>query len=245
MTEIADHVLFLTLAVGLPVWSAVAMRGLERRLAQDAERARLTAYAETIVTEWALVVAALALWIVAGRSATSLGLAAFGDLPFAVTSIATALLVVVLLRQIRTARSMTSEAAGGLRDQIAAVAKLMPHTAGERAVFFGVSITAGFCEELLYRGFLMAYLAQWIGWWQAGVASAVIFGIGHAHYQGTAGVLKTAALGGVMAALYLFSGSIWPAIVLHAAIDVQAGAIAYEALNRTAAVMQQPAADAV
>jgi hypothetical protein len=38
----------------------------------------------------------------------------------------------------------------------------------------------------------MAYMAQWIGWWQAGVASTVIFRIGHAHYQGTAGVLKPA-----------------------------------------------------
>ncbi len=239
--EIADHLLFLTLAVGLPVWAAVAMRGLERRLAQDAERARLTAYTETIVLEWALVVAVLALWIVTGRSATSLGLAAFGNIPFVVTSIGTVLLVGLLLGQIRAARSMTSEAAGKLRGQIGTVAKLMPHTAGERAVFFGVSMTAGFCEELLYRGFLMAYLAQWVGWWQAGVASSIIFGIGHAHYQGTAGVLKTTAVGGFMAALYLYSGSLWPSIVLHAAIDVQGGAISYEALNRTAALTQLPA----
>lgn len=241
MTEVADHLLFVILAVGLPVWSAVAMRGLERRLAQDAERARLTAYTETIVSEWALVVAVLALWIVTGRSATSLGLAAFGNIPFAVTSIGTALLVWLLLGQIREARSMTSEAAGRLRGQIATVARLMPHTAGERSVFYGVSLTAGFCEELLYRGFLMAYLAPWIGWWPAGVASAVIFGIGHAHYQGAAGVLKTTAVGGFMAALYLYSGSLWPSIVLHAALDVQGGAVSYEALTRTAALAQQPA----
>jgi membrane protease YdiL (CAAX protease family) len=35
-----------------------------------------------------------------------------------------------------------------------------------------------------------------------------------------------------MAALYLYSGSIWPSIVLHAAIDLQAGAVAFEAFGR-------------
>jgi membrane protease YdiL (CAAX protease family) len=126
-------------------------------------KGRLTAYTETIVFERALVVAVLALWIVAGRSATSLGLAAFGNLRFAVTSGVTALLVWLLLGQIRAARSMTSETAGKLRGQIGTVARLMPQTAGERSVFFGLSMTAGFCEELLYRGFLMANMAQWIG----------------------------------------------------------------------------------
>jgi membrane protease YdiL (CAAX protease family) len=108
----------------------------------------------------------------------------------------------------------------------------MPHTAGERSVFVGVSVTAGFCEELLYRGFLMAY-AQWLGWWQAGIASAIVFGLSHA-YQGSAGVVKTAVVGLVMAGLYAYSGSIWPGIVLHAALDLQAGAVAYEVFSRTA-----------
>ena len=92
-------------------------------------------------------------------------------------------------------------------------------------------MTVGFCEELWYRGFLIAYLAQWIGWWQAAVASSVLFGIGHA-YQGRAGVVKTTGVGLVMAALYAYSGSLWPSILLHAALDVQGGAIGYEALRR-------------
>jgi uncharacterized protein len=92
-------------------------------------------------------------------------------------------------------------------------------------------VTAGFCEELWFRGFLIAYLAQWIGWWQAAVASSVLFGIGHA-CQGPAGVPKTTGVGLVFAALYGYSGSLWPSIVLHAAIDVQSGAIGYEALRR-------------
>jgi membrane protease YdiL (CAAX protease family) len=241
MTSAADHLLFLLLAAGLPAYAGVSKRGLERRLAQDAGRTRLTSYTETIILEWALVAAVLALWIVAVRSASSLGLAASAGLRFVGTMTVTAVAIGVLLAQIRAARSLTGDAAARLRSQIHAVERLMPHTAGERAVFFGVAVTAGFCEELLYRGFMMAYLAQWIGWVPAGIASAIIFGVGHAHYQGAAGVLKTTVVGLIMAALYLCSGSLWPPIALHVAIDVQGGAIAYEALVRTAAPAQEPA----
>jgi uncharacterized protein len=128
---------------------------------------------------------------------------------------------------------MTTDPAERLLRQSRAVGTVfLPHTTGERSVWFWLSVTAGFCEELWYRGFLIAYLAQWIGWWQASIASSVLFGIGHA-YQGTASVLKTTGVGLVFAALYGYSGSLWPSIVLHTAIDMQGGAIGHEALSRT------------
>ena len=182
---------------------------------------------------WAFVVALLTHWIVAGRSATSLGLAASGGIPFAVTMTASVLVTVLLLGQVRAARSMTSDTARTLRRQMGSVETVAPQTTGEQSVWFWVSVTAGFCEELWYRGFLIAYLAPWIGWWQAAVASSVLFGIGHT-YQGPAGVLKTTIVGLVMAALYRYSGSLWPSIVLHTALDVHGGAIGYEALLQRA-----------
>jgi membrane protease YdiL (CAAX protease family) len=41
-------------------------------------------------------------------------------------------------------------------------------------------------------------------------------------------------VGLVMGGLYLYSGSLWPAIVLHMAIDLQSGGVAHEVLRRTA-----------
>jgi uncharacterized protein len=232
MTEIVDHLIFLDLALVEPVLAVALRRRLELRLAQGDDGARLAAYTWMIVSGWAFVVAVLTWWIVAGRSATSLGLAASGSIPFAVTSTASVVLSLLLLGQARAARSMTSDDARSLRRRMASFDAVMPHTSGERSAFVGVSVTAGFCEELLFRGFLIAYFAQWIGWWQAGLASSVLFGIGHA-YQGAAGVLKTTTVGMVMAALYVYSGSLWPSIVLHAALDVHGGALGYEALRRT------------
>jgi membrane protease YdiL (CAAX protease family) len=231
MTEIVGHLLALSFVVD-PVCGVASMRRLKRRLAQGDKEARLAAYTWTIVQYWAAAVAVLTWWTVAGRSATSLGLAASGGIPFAVTMTASVLLALVLLGQARAAGSMTSDTARSLRRQMGSADTVVPHTTGERSAFFAVSVSAGFCEELLHRGFLIAYLAQWAGWWQAGLASSVLFGLGHA-YQGAAGVLKTTVVGIVMAALYLYCGSLWPSIVLHTAIDVLGGAIGYEALRRT------------
>jgi len=231
VTEIVDHLLFLDLALVEPAFAIAFRRRLERRLAQGDKEARIAGYTWMIVSGWAFVVAVLTWWIVAGRSATSLGLAVSGGIPFAVAMTASALVALLLLGQARSARSMTSDDARSLRRRLGPFDAVMPRTTGERSAFFGVSVTAGFCEELLFRGFLIAYFAQWIGWWQAGIASSVLFGIGHA-YQGPAGILKTTTVGMVMAALYVFSGSLWPSIVLHTALDVQGGALGYEALRR-------------
>ena len=50
--------------------------------------------------------------------------------------------------------------------------------------------------------------------------AAVAFGLAHA-YQGRVGVLTTGVLGGVMAALYLETGSLLLPVLLHAAIDLR------------------------
>jgi membrane protease YdiL (CAAX protease family) len=207
MIDLADHLLFVMFVAFDPLCGVYMIRRLERQVASGVQEARLTVYTWTIVMQWAFAAAVLTLWIVTGRSAASLGLASFRNAPFVVTLTGAALLALLLMGQIRAAWSMTSDDALKLRRRLEAIETLMPHTAGERTVFVGVSLTAGFCEELLYRGFLMAYLAQWLGWWQAGIASAIVFGLSHA-YQGSAGIVKTAVVGLVMAGLYAYSGSI-------------------------------------
>ena len=52
------------------------------------------------------------------------------------------------------------------------------------------------------------------------VIAAVAFGLAHA-YQGRAGVVLTGVLGGVMAALYVGTGSLLLPVLLHAAIDLR------------------------
>ncbi len=57
------------------------------------------------------------------------------------------------------------------------------------------------------------------------------FGLGHL-YQGAAGVVKTGVSGLLAGLLYLLTGSLWIPMLLHAAVDLHAGALGYLAASR-------------
>src|SRR5438874_238999 len=106
------------------------------------------------------------------------------------------------------------------------IALVLPFTAARRGramaekMAGGVSITAGVCEEALYRGFVGFYLAQWMPLWAAALLGTLPFAAAHA-YQGRRGVVRSGLLSLILWATYLATGSILPAMVLHAAIDVR------------------------
>jgi len=112
------------------------------------------------------------------------------------------------------------------------LSNLAPQTPREDRLFGMVSITAGVCEEILYRGLLLATLASLVGTWPAVAISSLIFGMGHA-YQGIAGIAKTGTIGLVLALLTVFSGSLFIAIVLHAVVDLTSGRVMGKAQRMT------------
>jgi uncharacterized protein len=86
-------------------------------------------------------------------------------------------------------------------------------------------ITAGFLEELLWRGYLMNRLIDLQGrgtklaWVIALIGSAIIFGLAHL-FQGPVGMFRTGAIGLVFGLAYLAVGrNLWPLILSHAFID--------------------------
>jgi len=52
--------------------------------------------------------------------------------------------------------------------------------------------------------------------------TSAVFGVLHG-YQGVLGILRTSAMGGMLAWGFLASGSLWPAVVAHTLIDLAAG----------------------
>ena len=228
---IADHFITFVLVLILPIYSFWSWRRFQRAIAEGRESARLRAYAETIAMEWGLAVVVLVGFLAAGRGAADLGLAVPLTGVFGITSLLVVIASLLLLGQIRTTRGLDEAAGASLRQQMASVESLIPHTDGELSVFLAVSVTAGFCEELLYRGFLIGYFAPMTGPAVAVAISAVVFGLAHA-YQGGTGIVKTGMVGAVMGVIFIVSGSIWPAIILHVILDVQGGLIGHELFGR-------------
>lgn len=103
--------------------------------------------------------------------------------------------------------------------------QIIPRTTREKTLFAGVSLAAGLGEELAYRAYAIPVLAGLLGSsWSAAVLTSGIFGFLHA-YQGTVGVVRTGCMGLVLAAVFLLSGSVWPAILAHVAIDLVGGLV--------------------
>jgi membrane protease YdiL (CAAX protease family) len=108
---------------------------------------------------------------------------------------------------------------------------MSPHTRSELGWFVAVSLTAGFCEEFIFRGYLIWVFQPAFGLWGAAALSLVAFGLSHA-YQGAKGILSTGLVGALFTAVVLISGSLLPAIALHALVDAGQGLIAWLVLRR-------------
>jgi CAAX protease family protein len=110
-----------------------------------------------------------------------------------------------------------------LNNSLDRVRRLLPKTSTERAVWIVVSISAGVCEEVLYRGWLLSLFAATLGSvWLGLLISSIVFGFAHA-YQGRPAILGTGVIGAVFGFLFIFSGSLIPGQVLHAAMDLNNG----------------------
>jgi membrane protease YdiL (CAAX protease family) len=195
----------------------------------DATKARHMLWLRGALLMWAATGLVLWLWFASGVTAASVGLGRpEGWRLWAPLALGGAFVAL----QARSALGLARLAAPNekLRAQLSGVAPISPRTASELPAFFGASITAGFCEEVLFRGFLVWVLQPVVGLWIAVGLAAVLFGVAHA-YQGAAGVLRTGLLGLIFMAIVLLTGSLWPAIVLHAAVDAMGGVIAWLVLR--------------
>ncbi len=222
------------LVLGEPVVGHVLHRRFEGRLRSD-PGARRSFYGRLLVLEWGLGLLALVVWLAApGVDAGQVGLRWPVQWPGPVTG-AVVLLVLVfvavstralrggaLLEAAEPARRRPGEGRHSEPPAHATLA-LLPRTAGERRLFTVVGLTAGVCEEWLYRGFFLAVVAALAGGPTTGVlvlVAALAFGLAHA-YQGLVGIVTTGLLGGIMAAVYLQTGSLLMPVLLHAVIDLR------------------------
>ena len=221
----ADHLLAAVLAVLFPIRAALfGYRRLTSAPPGDVPRVRMWLYRQGITTQWTLAAAALALWAWQRRPWADLGMVprlTWGLMGVAVGFAGISAYVVVQRRKALA----DEESLARLRRQMRNVERMMPRTDQEMRWFARLAVTAGVCEELLYRGYLMWYLGHWLALLPAGLVASLVFGIGHA-YQGPRGIALTSLVGVFMSAVYLLTGSLIACVVIHAFMDLHAGRMA-------------------
>lgn len=234
--QLAAVIIAVYLVAGEPFVGYVLHRRFEGRLRTD-PAARRSFYRRLLVLEWGLALVAFVVWLASpGVSAAEVGLRWPTGWPGPATWLA---VVVLALLVVLTTRALRSGAVAGPPPETPrrtrpgearhaeppghSTLALLPRNRAERRLFGLVGVTAGVCEEWLYRGFFLAVVAALAPGLPALVlvlVAALGFGLAHA-YQGLAGVVATGVLGGVLAGVYLDTGSLLLPVLLHAAIDLR------------------------
>jgi membrane protease YdiL (CAAX protease family) len=223
--SIVDHIFFaLLLALPLIEWKWSWPRYLGH-LAAHPGTARLAFYRRLIVGESIPTLILLVFWAMRHRPWSDLYTT--GAPPFRlVVGFVCVFALIALLWLHRRALLARPDRGPELRKALASLEPLIPHTRSERKLFWLVSATAGACEEIFFRGFLSWYLSAWMGPVWAVIAASALFGLGHL-YMGIRQVPKTALVGLIFALIVALAGSIFPAMLFHAAIDWNSGELGF------------------
>lgn len=223
--QFVQHLLAIFLVVAGPIWDYFYSRGLK---SNPTSAARLGYYRRTIL--WLWIASGLAVWATGWSSLFTLkGLGIrptwLETRPWAWWTIAVFVTLVVLVQLVLPVVQVTvkyRKRAYLEPRQFESLRFFLPATVQERRWFAALSLSAGFCEELLFRGFLLRYLhaapLHLALLWSI-LLAAVVFGLHHL-YQGRSGVISTTIGGFVFTGILLVSGSLLAGMIYHALADL-------------------------
>jgi CAAX protease family protein len=109
---------------------------------------------------------------------------------------------------------------------------LVGNTGALPAMVAVVLVSAGFGEEVLFRGYLFERLGKLLGRSKVALAgtvllSSTLFALAHSRDQGLPGVEQAAVTGLVFGGIFAWRKQIWAAMVVHVAFDLTAVMLIY------------------
>jgi len=211
--------IFFVLGVVVPWRGHARLRELLAK-PQVESRERLSLYLSTIVFQW--VAAGIAAWRAwaHGFTASQLGLESPRVRAIFAGIVGAALIASLQWLNLRRVGRIPTESRGQMQRL---AERILPRTLTETLCFVALAVTAGLCEEFLYRGFAMAVFGRaGSPSWVIVLASAILFGLAHL-YQGRGGFVSTTILGILFGLARLFLQSLAPLITWHWAVDLVAG----------------------
>lgn len=239
MTTGIDHAFVLLLVVVWPAWGYWGYAEFKRRVRAGVPGELLAAYCQGILAQWLITGAAVMTWAFHARGWGSLGFAVPANWhTFGGFAVAVAISIFLLLQAYTVSKDAAAQ--DKVRREFERITtEFLPTTRNEFKGFCTVSITAGICEEILFRGYLPWYLAEYIGYWPGLIAATVIFGAIHI-YLGVSGAVRATLAGFVFVALFAWTKSLLPGVLLHAVVDLTSGWMAYEVLRTRDSVLATP-----
>lgn len=218
LADVLSHVLVAYMVLAWPWLGRRRYRALRTKLMAGAPAARIVVYRRMLLHQAAIVLVVMIIMWVGSIPPESLGLAM-------ATPAGTQVRFVLILLAVIGISGLFFHWKGDrfVKRMLEMAVAILPTTAIERWWFAALSIGAGVSEELLFRGFLLYYVARHLPglhWWPELLIASAVFGLAHL-FQGWRGILATGVLGAVFGLIYAVTDSLFAPIVIHAAIDLR------------------------
>ena len=217
---ISTHLVAILIGLIYPVYFLLTYKKTGKRIKNDSSY-RLVDYKLTIFIFWILTLLVLVNMLID----KSLYLNFYPT--FNTIGIILAVLISVFIGiQIFTSKVSTIEKAKSIEKKMQDVYHFLPKSKREFKWFNLLSISAGICEEIIFRLFLFSYLLEITNLIVAFVLTNIVFAITHL-VSGIKNIIGAFILGIIFTTIFYLTENIWLAIVLHIAIDISAGTLGY------------------
>jgi membrane protease YdiL (CAAX protease family) len=180
---------------------------------------RLSGYVTVIALEWLLV---LFIWYVQHQQGETIAILVGGrwlSWRSGLKDLSLGLGFLLVGMPVTSALAMLTPTSPGLL-------RAIPATSAEAAIFVVLSVTAGFCEELIFRGFLMERFRRLTGSKTLAIGlQGLAFGLAHGYQEWRMAVI---VLYGFMFGVFaLWRKSLRPGMLAHGIQDAAGGVIAF------------------
>ncbi|MCL2198539.1 MAG: CPBP family intramembrane metalloprotease [Defluviitaleaceae bacterium] len=191
------------------------------------EKIKCRGYYQSISLLWIFVFVVMVMCIIGGISLENIGLRSMSfnyNIWFTIVILTLSGLAVIFFSYQTILLLTSAKAKEDAKKQISmneGVGQSLPQTKKEKWLFSILSLSAGICEEIIFRGFLVFLLQAIfpdISILLIILMTSVTFGIFHL-YQGFKGVIKTGIFGAFLMCLVLVTDSLIIAMLLHFLLD--------------------------
>ncbi len=234
--EWIDHLLIVIFGLALPLRSLFTTRKGELLKMSFTTQNKFILYYSNALVLWLMATIVLFAWFFFGRKLGELGLQ-WGTLPFSPSAWLTLLAFVALYGFDSIREVISPEKQEATRQKFQQRIGFLPANALEFTHFVFLAISAGVCEEIVFRGYFIRYGQWWLSGLEAPLATALVlilpavsFGVAHL-YQGWWAVAKIILMAILFGFFFLETGTLWPLILVHIVIDLIGGLVSWYLLS--------------
>ena len=204
---------------------ALLFGGKTRQLLLDYPEKKMEVYRITAIQLILLAgIAVFPLWV-DGLDADTIGLGFISQPWWLIGIFAISMVVLWFLNSIK----VSPETAIKIAKQNARVQFLMPSSMREYRMTIILSFVAGICEEIIYRGFLLWFLSNYMPLIPAILLANLPFALAHLTSTGVKNTIGAFILALVFTGAFLLTKSLWLPILLHILVDLYSMTLAYKA----------------